>query len=116
MQVVNNVMPILDKDKPTTHDNTKKPSKVIAQHDEPVSSDLPSMTDKQKQNLPLGEQSDTASSPVAMEEGPKLPTLCSFRNQASRRAGYISIEKICSWKSPEEIVRPNQWNLQMNIS
>ena len=33
-----------------------------------------SIADEQKQNLPLGELSDSASSPVATEEGPKLPT------------------------------------------
>ena len=39
----------------TAHHYVKAPSKVVAQHDEPVSGDLPSIADEQKQNLSLGE-------------------------------------------------------------
>ena len=55
-------------------DTTHHKVKVVAQHDEPVSSEHPSIADEQKQNLPLVERSDTVSSPVAIEEGPKSPT------------------------------------------
>ena len=74
----------------TTHHNVKEPRKVVAQHDEPVSRDLPSIADEQEQSLPLGDRSDTASSPVAIEERPKSPT---YRKIPNVSPGLIEVFK-----------------------
>ena len=87
----------------TTHQNVKEP-KVVAQHDEPVSRDLPSIADEQEQNLPLGERSDTASSPVAIEEGPKSPTYVAPETNPTDEKNTTPLRRSCREKNPEEVI------------
>ena len=87
----------------TTHHNVKEPSKVVGQHDEPVSRDLPSIADEQEQNLRLVERNDTASSPVTIEEGPKSPTYIAPKTKPTVDKDTPPLRKSCRERIPRKL-------------
>ena len=98
----------------TTHHNVKEPRKVVAQHDEPVSRDLPSIADEQEQSLPLGERSDTASSPVAIEEGPKSPTYVALETKSIDEKNTPPLRRSCRERIPRMLYDPTSATYKTN--
>ena len=98
----------------TTHHNVKESRKIVSQHDEPVPRDLPSITDEQKQNLPLGERSDTASSPVAIEEGPKSPTYVALETKPTEEKDTPPLRRSCRERIPRKLYDPTSGTYKTN--
>ena len=79
-----------------------------------MSRDLSSIADEQKQNLPFGEQSDTASSPVAIEEGPKSLTYVALETKPTEEKNTPPLRRSCRERIPRKLYDPTSGTYKTN--
>ena len=98
-------------------ESVKEPSRVFAQHDALVSKRTLSIADEQDQTLPLEERSNTASSPVAIEEGPKLPRYVALETKPTDEKNtppLISPPRFCRVRIPRKLYDPTSGTYKTN--